>query len=243
MVSCLLFGTEWLILDVGGGEWYDECDCLINVTYSYKHELCQSWVSLWRIDRTKRCEMDSETYELQPTWSHFQLSGGDVLNITKTQYNKITKAKTLQRWNIDLKLSKSQIAKMLEESAQYRINLYQKSSDLSTPCSSDWDWAPYRVLYGAIEKAVSGDGAVRRVARKVRPRVRLRRMYLCKHCWPAYQHHSYWIRWVSVVEPVERAKDWCYPAPLAMETRDKDVKVSKQFTDRRGTRESWSRQL
>ena len=36
------------------------------------------------------------------------------------------------------------------------------------------------MLYGAIEKAVSGDGAVRRVARKVQPRVRLRKdVFMC----------------------------------------------------------------
>ena len=40
---------------------------------------------------------------------HPQLLGGDVLNMSRTQYNKITKA-NFQRRNIDLKLSKSQIA-------------------------------------------------------------------------------------------------------------------------------------
>ena len=46
---------------------------------------------------------------------HSQLSGNDFLNINKTQYNKITKAKTDCR-NIELKLSKSQIAKMVDQS-------------------------------------------------------------------------------------------------------------------------------
>ena len=49
--------------------------------------------------------------------SHSHLSGGDVLNITRTQYNRITKAKTQGR-NIDLKLSKSRITKMLTRSAR-----------------------------------------------------------------------------------------------------------------------------
>ena len=47
-------------------------------------------------------------YALQLSHSH--LSVDDFLNITRTQYNKITKAKT-DCQNIELKLSKSQIAK------------------------------------------------------------------------------------------------------------------------------------
>ena len=42
--------------------------------------------------------------------NHSQLLGGDILNITATQRNKITKAKVGGR-NIELKLSKTQIAK------------------------------------------------------------------------------------------------------------------------------------
>ena len=54
--------------------------------------------------------------------NHSQLLGGDILNITVTQRNKITKAKAGGR-NIELKLSKTQIAKNGGALGVYLINL------------------------------------------------------------------------------------------------------------------------
>ena len=91
--------------------------------------------------------------------SHSQLSGGDVLNITRTQYNKITNTKS-QQWNIDLKLSKSQIAKYGGSISSITAQFAPKILKLAPAMLSTLGLA---AASGAIswptKKATSGDGA------------------------------------------------------------------------------------
>ena len=87
--------------------------------------------------------------------------------ITWTQYNKITKAKS-QRRNIDFKLFKSKIADNGGSIGSIIANLHLKSSNLPLQCTLRLI-AISGAISGATKKPVSGDGAVRRVAKKDAP--------------------------------------------------------------------------
>ena len=82
-----------------------------NVTYIYiAMSYIQFGFTLTENQKQALVEAHKKKTEHTLRLNHSQLLGGDILNITVTQRNKITKAKAGGR-NIELKLSKTQIAK------------------------------------------------------------------------------------------------------------------------------------